>query len=64
MGICIGAAFVSMMLRVYVKLAVKHMWGWDDCESLEIFTCIMLMTVWACLKGFVSKYFVCPSQLL
>lgn len=53
-----------MMLRVYVKLAVKHMWGWDDCESLEIFTCIMLMTVWACLKGFVSKYFVCPSQLL
>ena len=30
MGICIGITVVFVTLRLYVKLAVTHMWGWDD----------------------------------
>ena len=33
MGISMGIALVFMALRLYVKLRVMHMWGWDDCES-------------------------------
>ena len=32
MGICIGLTTIFVALRVYVKLAVTHMWGWDDCK--------------------------------
>lgn len=37
MGICIGVTLVFVMLRLYVKLAITHTWGWDDCESFECF---------------------------
>lgn len=37
MGICIGVTLVFVVLRLYVKLAITHMWGWDDCESFESF---------------------------
>lgn len=30
MGVCIGVTLVFLLLRIYVKLAVAHMWGWDD----------------------------------
>lgn len=30
MGICIGITMVFVALRVYVKLVITHMWGWDD----------------------------------
>lgn len=32
MGICIGLTTIFLLLRVYVKLAVTNMWGWDDCK--------------------------------
>ena len=34
-GISIGVALIFVLLRVYVKLAVTHLWGWDDCGSLH-----------------------------
>lgn len=33
MGICIGIAFIFMVLRFYVKLCITRLWGWDDRES-------------------------------
>ena len=33
MGVCIGVTSIFVVLRMYVKLAVTHKWGWDDCES-------------------------------
>ena len=30
MGICIGITTIFVTLRLYVKLAITHMWGWDD----------------------------------
>lgn len=35
MGICIGITFIVVILRIYVKLAITHMWGWDDCEHVD-----------------------------
>ena len=64
MGMCIGAASVSIMLRVFVELAVTHIWGWNDCESIKILLCIMLITVKTCLTGFVSYCLIYPSQQL
>lgn len=32
MGIFIVLTTIFVLLRVYVKLAVTHMWGWDDCK--------------------------------
>lgn len=31
MGISMSLSTIFILLRVYVKLAVTHMWGWDDC---------------------------------
>ena len=64
MGICIGITSVLVLLRVYVKLAVTHLWGWDDCESIEVGNGSMLTAIGACLLGFVSHGLVFPSQLL
>lgn len=33
MGICIGISLVFVLLRLYVKLAITHMWGGDDGEK-------------------------------
>jgi hypothetical protein len=33
MGICIGITSVLIILRVYVKLTVTKLWGWDDCKG-------------------------------
>lgn len=30
MGICIGITLVFVLLRLYVKVMITHMWGWDD----------------------------------
>lgn len=62
MGICIGVTLVFVVLRMYVKLAITHMWGWDDCESFEMAIYLMLTAVGACLIGFVRHSFICPSQ--
>jgi len=35
MGICIGITLFFVVLRLYVKLAVTHMWGWDDGDNLS-----------------------------
>jgi hypothetical protein len=35
MGICIGITLIMVMLRIYVKLAITHFWGWDDCEDVD-----------------------------
>lgn len=63
MGICIGVTSVLVLLRVYVKLAVTHMWGWDDCESSEAVYGSKLTAIGACLIGFVSQGLVFPSPL-
>lgn len=36
MGVCIGITSVFVILRLYVKFAITHMWGWDDCKSLNM----------------------------
>ena len=36
MGICMGVTLIFVILRAYVKLAITHLWGWDDCESFDI----------------------------
>ena len=64
MGICIGLTLVVVVLRIYVKLAVTHMWGWDDCESGEMAICLMLTVAGACLMGYVRNSFICPFQSL
>ena len=37
-GVCMGIMLIFVTLRLYVKLVVTHMWGWDDgaysCESI------------------------------
>lgn len=30
-GISMSLTFVFIVLRLYVKFAVTHMWNWDDC---------------------------------
>lgn len=36
-GVCLAVATVVVVLRIYIKLAfIAHMWGWDDCKSLEM----------------------------
>lgn len=64
MGVCIGITSILIILRVYVKLAVTHMWGWDDCEFFLVFQDWMLTALGACLIGFVSCSHVFSSQLL
>ncbi len=59
-----GVTLVFVVLRVYVNLAVSHLWGWGDCESLEkIAICIMLTAVGACLMGFVRDSLICPTSI-
>lgn len=36
MGVCIGITSILIVLRIYTKLAVTHMWGLDDCESSSL----------------------------
>ena len=55
MGICIGITSVLVLLRVYVKLAITHLWGWDDCEFFDMISHSTLTFVGACLMGFVSR---------
>lgn len=33
-GICLGVTLGIVLLRIYVKLAVTRVWGWDDGEPL------------------------------
>ena len=64
MGICIGVTSVFVLLRMYVKLAVTHLWGWDDCGSFHAVSRSTLTVVGACLMGFVSHGHAFPSHLL
>ena len=32
MGICIGVTSMFILLRLYVKLFITQLWGWDDGE--------------------------------
>ena len=32
MGLCIGITSVLVVLRFYVKFAITHTPGWDDCK--------------------------------
>ena len=32
MGLCIGITSVLVVLRFYVKFAITHTLGWDDCK--------------------------------
>ena len=36
MAIFIGITSTLVVLRIYIKLAVTHMWGLDDCESSNL----------------------------
>ena len=36
MGVCIGVTLVFIVLRLYVKSAITHQWGWDDGEFQKI----------------------------
>lgn len=36
MGICMGVTLIFVLLRAYVKLGITHQWGWDDCESSDL----------------------------
>lgn len=54
MGLFIAVDLVFVILRVYVKVAVTHNLGWDDCESCEQKNVPMLTPVGACLMGFVK----------
>lgn len=40
LGVCLGIAAIFVVLRLYVKLAITRMKGWDDCEFLH--TAILL----------------------
>ena len=33
-GICIGTTTVFLVLRLYVKATITHIWGLEDCKSL------------------------------
>ena len=35
MGICMGITLVLIIVRLYVKFCVTHLWGWDDGEFLQ-----------------------------
>ena len=57
MGVCIGIAAVLVVLRIYIKLAVKtQTWGWDDCESSRWSLVLILTAEGACLTGFVRYW--------
>lgn len=30
MGICMGITLVFVLLRLYVKMMITRLWGWDD----------------------------------
>ena len=32
-ALCIPLMVVCVAVRFYTKLRIKHVWGWDDCES-------------------------------
>lgn len=36
MSVCIGITTVLVVLRMYVKLAITHMLGWEDCETIGL----------------------------
>lgn len=29
--ICLTLMTMSVIVRLYTKLSIKHVWGWDDC---------------------------------
>ena len=63
MGICLGITSVFIVLRLYVKILITHMWGWDDCEFLEMVVCLLLTVVGACILGWVRQSFRWRYQL-
>ena len=34
-GICMSITLIFIILRLYVKLCVTHLWGWDDGKLSE-----------------------------
>ena len=58
-GLCIGITMVFIILRLYVKLCITQLWGWDDGMS-PTSTCrhMMLMSIVACVTGFVRQSLV------
>ena len=34
-GVCIAISSIFLVLRLYVKLAITHAAGWDDCKFLR-----------------------------
>jgi hypothetical protein len=68
MGICIGITSVLIILRVYVKLAVTKLWGWDDCKGWHpafLFRSFCsyfwsLTAAGTCLMAYVKHSFIWP----
>lgn len=54
-GVCIGIAVVFILLRLYVKAAITHQWGWDDGEWLKEVGSLVLTITAACVLGFVRQ---------
>ena len=64
MGVCMGVTLVLVVLRMYVKLAINHLCGWEDCESFERNGHLYMLTaVGACLLGFVRNSLICPISV-
>lgn len=53
MGVCMGVGLIFILLRLYVKLAITHQWGWDDSERYTKRTDSMLIETVACVVGYV-----------
>ena len=60
MGICIGITLVFLVLRLYTKLCITHLWGWDDGESpCSGHLLWKLRRPVACVLGWVSQTSAC-----
>lgn len=36
MTLCIVIGTVFLLLRLFVKVSITKLWGWDDCKCIEI----------------------------
>lgn len=53
---CLGIALVFVLLRLYVKLRIIRLWGWEDCELLIYIRPLFLsklIAIGTCFIGFV-----------
>ena len=65
MSVCIGITTILVVLRMYVKLAITHMLGWDDCKTIgSMSMCGLLTAIGTCLLGFVSRSSLLHSEVL